>query len=97
MIAARAWTRGGRAPTLAVRPIPGEGAVRVLGILLAILVAYLPMVLTLCGCTYYKVFYDARESSVQDVTHAGAFVIMLQLLPGVGPATFEIVVPTATR
>ena len=66
-----------------------------LGILLAVLVAYLPMVLTLCGCAYFKVFYDARESSAQDVNHAGALVVMLQVLPGVALSFLETAVMTA--
>jgi ABC-type transport system involved in multi-copper enzyme maturation permease subunit len=66
-----------------------------LGILLAVLVAYLPMVLTLCACAYYKVFYDARESSEQNVNHAGALVIMLQVMPGVALSFLETAVMTA--
>jgi ABC-type transport system involved in multi-copper enzyme maturation permease subunit len=66
-----------------------------LGILLAVVVAYLPMVLTLCACAYYKVFYDARESSEQNVNHAGALVIMLQVMPGVALSFLETAVMTA--
>ena len=54
-----------------------------LGIQTAVLLMALPIVIAFAGLTIYKVFYDARESTRDDVMIENAVVEVLRLMPAV--------------
>jgi hypothetical protein len=66
-----------------------------LGIQTAVLLMALPIVLAFAGLTIYKVFYDARESTRDDVTIENAVIEVLRLLPAVVLVLLEIMVMSA--
>ena len=66
-----------------------------LGIQTAVLLMALPIVLAFSGLTVYKVFYDARESTRDDVTIENAVIEVLRLMPAVVLVLLEIMVMSA--
>ena len=66
-----------------------------LGIQTAVLLMALPIVLAFAGLTIYKVFYDARESTRDDVTIENAVIEVLRLMPAVVLVLLEIMVMSA--
>ena len=66
-----------------------------LGIQTAVLLMALPIVLAFAGLTVYKVFYDARESTRDDVTIENAVIEVLRLMPAVVLVLLEIMVMSA--
>jgi ABC-type transport system involved in multi-copper enzyme maturation permease subunit len=66
-----------------------------LGIQTAVLLMALPIVLAFAGLTIYKVFYDARESTRDDVSIENAVIEVLRLLPAVVLVLLEIMVMSA--
>ncbi len=66
-----------------------------LGIQTAVLLMALPIVLAFAGLTVYKVFYDARESTRDDVTIENAVIEVLRLMRAVVLVLLEIMVMSA--
>ena len=88
---------GKTAMTLLSKPINRRQFVlgKYLGILLGVLLLFIPVVVGFLDCVYYKEFYDARETGNVDVTHMDAMNSVLQILPGVVLIFLEIAVMTA--
>jgi len=66
-----------------------------LGIVLAVAVLFLILSLLFCLMVYYKVGYDARESSKQPPTNHERWEEVELILPGVALTFFQVVVLTA--
>ena len=54
-----------------------------------------PLLILFCCLVYYKVFYDARESALPDVTDAMARAEALRVLPGAALVLMEITIMSA--
>lgn len=83
---------GKTAMTLLSKPINRRQFItgKYLGILTAVLILLTPLTLCLLGLIDYKVFYDAKESSIPNVKQAQALGHVIQAIPGVVLSFFEI-------
>lgn len=88
---------GKTAMTLLSKPINRRQFVvgKYIGIVQAVLVLMVPLALCLLALIYYKVGYDARESSRPEPTHAERMTAVLQIIPGLVLIFLEIVVLSA--
>ena len=88
---------GKTAMTLLSKPINRRQFVlgKYIGILQAILWYMLPVVTVFLVMIYFKVSYDAKESSKEIPTHAERIAEVYQVLPGIGLMLMEISVMTA--
>jgi ABC-type transport system involved in multi-copper enzyme maturation permease subunit len=88
---------GKTAMTLLSKPINRRQFIigKFVGIQTAVLVLVLPIVAAFWGLIVYKVLYDAREGSVQDVTAAMARLEAWRILPAVVLSLLEIAVMSA--
>jgi ABC-type transport system involved in multi-copper enzyme maturation permease subunit len=66
-----------------------------LGIILAVALIFLILSLFYCAMVYYKVAYDARESSKQHPTPIERWMEVRQILPGIVLTYFQVVVLSA--
>lgn len=65
------------------------------GILNAVFLLFVPIVITFLLCIYFKVPYDAKESSKTDLTKLEQIHTVVQTLPGIALIAFEVSVLTA--
>lgn len=88
---------GKTAMTLLSKPINRRQFIvgKFMGIQTAVVALVLPVVMALVGLTYYKVFYDARESVTQGITAVVAGREALSVLPAAVLAFLEISVMSA--
>ncbi len=88
---------GKTAMTLLSKPINRRQFIigKFVGIQAAVLVLVLPVVAAFWGLIVYKVLYDAREGSLQDVTGAMARIEAWRILPAVVLSLLEIAVMSA--
>ncbi|MBD3675566.1 MAG: ABC transporter permease subunit [Planctomycetaceae bacterium] len=88
---------GKTAMTLLSKPITRRQFIigKYLGIVNATLLLLVPLSITLLLLLYYKVGYDARESSADAPTHAERMVWIYKTLPGILLAIMEISVLSA--
>lgn len=88
---------GKTAMTLLSKPINRRQFIvgKFMGIQTAVLLQMLPLVLVLGGLIYYKVFYDAHESSNDKITQRDAILEALSILPATILCYFEIAVMSA--
>lgn len=88
---------GKTAMTLLSKPINRRQFVlgKYIGILQAVMLYILPVALVFMALIFYKVGYDARESSLDPPTVAQRFGITVQILPGLLLMFMEIAVLTA--
>lgn len=88
---------GKTAMTLLSKPINRRQFIvgKFVGIQTAVLLQMLPVVIVFCGLIFYKVFYDARESSNDQVNSDIALAEALSILPGVALCFLEITIMSA--
>lgn len=88
---------GKTAMTLLSKPINRRQFIigKFIGIQSAVAVLVVPVTIALLGLIYYKVFYDAKESSKQDVTSVMATLESLSILPAAVLVFLEISVMSA--
>jgi len=88
---------GKTAMTLLSKPINRRQFVigKYVGIIQGLLWFLLPVVIAFMMLVYYKVGYDAHESSQEAPTVAQKFAVMIQVLPGVLLIVMEIAMLTA--
>jgi ABC-type transport system involved in multi-copper enzyme maturation permease subunit len=88
---------GKTAMTLLSKPINRRQFVlgKYIGILQGILWFLLPVAVAFMGLIFYKVGYDAKESSLDPPTVAARFAVMIQILPGLLLIFMEIAILTA--
>jgi ABC-type transport system involved in multi-copper enzyme maturation permease subunit len=88
---------GKTAMTLLSKPINRRQFIvgKYVGIQTAVLLQMIPVVIVFCALIYYKVYYDARESSNDQVTSAMALRESLSILPGVALCFLEITIMSA--
>ncbi len=88
---------GKTAITLLSKPINRRQFIvgKYLGILLSVLVFFIPVVLMFLACIWYKVPYDFREASRSDYTSAHSMREIIQVLPGIALVFMEVAVLAA--
>ncbi|MFO0919567.1 MAG: ABC transporter permease [Planctomycetaceae bacterium] len=88
---------GKTAMTLLSKPINRRQFVlgKYVGIVQAVLIYMIPLAIVFMGLIYYKVIYDARESSAEAPPAAVSWAIMIQVLPGLVLLFMEVAVLTA--
>ena len=88
---------GKTAMTLLSKPINRRQFVigKYLGILLSVILLFVPLVLGFLACIYLKVPYDAKESGLTDITARDSLASIVQVLPGVVLIFLEVAVMTA--
>ena len=88
---------GKTAMTLLSKPINRRQFIvgKFVGIQTAVLLQMIPVVIVFCGLIFYKVFYDARESSNDQVTMELARNEAFSVLPGVALCFLEITIMSA--
>lgn len=88
---------GKTAITLLSKPINRRQFIvgKYLGILLAVLLFFLPVVLVFLGCIYLKVPYDFRESSRANYVAAYSIIEVIQVLPGIALIFLEVCILSA--
>ena len=88
---------GKTAMTLLSKPINRRQFIvgKYLGILNAVMILLIPLAICLLALIYFKVGYDAKESSKVDPTHAERMVVVLQTVPGLLLILLEVAVMSA--
>jgi ABC-type transport system involved in multi-copper enzyme maturation permease subunit len=88
---------GKTAMTLLSKPINRRQFVlgKYIGIMQAVLWFMVPVAIVFLGLVYFKVGYDAKESSLDPPTVAIRFAVMIQIVPGLLLMFLEIAVLTA--
>ncbi|MFN0195871.1 MAG: ABC transporter permease [Planctomycetaceae bacterium] len=85
---------GKTAMTLLSKPINRRQFIvgKYLGILKAVLFLFIPIVIVFLCTIYYKVGYDAKESSAEAPTQIARIASVLQIIPGVLLILFEVAI-----
>jgi ABC-type transport system involved in multi-copper enzyme maturation permease subunit len=88
---------GKTAMTLLSKPINRRQFIvgKYLGIMNAVMLLVVPLSLCLLALIYYKVGYDAKESSKVDPTHAERMAVVIQIIPGLLLILLEVSVLSA--
>jgi ABC-type transport system involved in multi-copper enzyme maturation permease subunit len=88
---------GKTAMTLLSKPINRRQFIigKFMGIQSAVLILLIPVLIAFVGLVFYKVFYDAQESSSDKVTKMVAMAEALRVLPGAALVFLEITVMSA--
>jgi len=88
---------GKTAITLLSKPINRRQFIigKYLGIILGLVIFYIPIIVFFLGCIYYKVPYDFRESSRADYMSAHSINEVLLVLPGIALIFMEVCILAA--
>jgi len=88
---------GKTAMTLLSKPINRRQFVigKYLGIVQAVLIYMVPLAIAFLLLIYYKVGYDAKESSAEAPGHAERMAVLIQVIPGLLLIFMEVIVLTA--
>ncbi len=88
---------GKTAITLLSKPINRRQFIvgKYLGILMSVIIFYIPLILMFLACIWYKVPYDFKESSRNDYVTAHSISAIVQVLPGIALICMEVAILAA--